>query len=48
MDPEEVPDYWCRSDEGGICRPGGGKRKVVSRVSNSDIRVSAALANASE
>ncbi|KAL5261689.1 hypothetical protein ACHWQZ_G007402 [Mnemiopsis leidyi] len=45
MYPEEVPDFWCRSEEGGIARPGGGKRRAVSRISNSDIRVSAALAN---
>ena len=40
---DEKPDFWCRNEDGGISRPG--KRRVVSKVTRSDIRVSAALAN---
>ena len=43
MQSDEVSDYWCRDGEGGISRPG--KRKVVTQLSRSDIRVHAALAN---
>ena len=43
MQSDEVPDFWCRDDSGSISRPG--KRRVMTQLGQSDMRVQAALAN---